>query len=585
MRTCNLRCNEGQIIEPFVSSATKKNWARLHTSLSGRLVSRANKKLSQKKIIPREYFSHKTNLPMVRDFIAAVESLGASVGDALFTAGACLLERAGIVKLPHVQKILAETDFAFIDKLSSIELPSNERDLLGLLYQSMVREGEKNAVGLYYTPQKIASDIVKEFDFCNGQILFDPCCGSGSFLLETDAQPQQLIGADNDPVAVMLAKINLLLKFPSIEFIPRIFCLDFLSSEGGRIIRELSGTGFDYIATNPPWGAAAGNGSAPKGTPKESFTRFFVKSWEMLKSGGHIRFLFPKSVLNIKAHCGLRTYMLEQCGISAITVYGDTFSGVATDFIDIECKKGSANKTVLVKSRWSNQDVNISCFYETANRSFCFLSNEDTEILRIVKNAGRYTLADSVWALGIVTGDNKNKLTDEPAPHLEAIYTGKEIMPFVLSPAKHYILYSRKELQQAARDECYRASEKLAYKFISKKLVFAYDDTGSLFLNSANVLIPNIPSMSIKTVMAFLNSDLFGFVYSKMFGDVKVLKGNLIQLPFPRLSPKQNILIESIVDEILSGKNNGLLPMLQKAIFDVYGLSRRQTNIIRAAVK
>lgn len=39
--------------------------------------------------------------------------------------------------------------------------------------------------------------------------------------------------------------------------------------------------------------------------------------------------------------------------------------------------------------------------------------------------------------------------------------------------------------------------------------MFAYDDTSSLFLNSANILIPNIPGMSTKTVLAFLNSSLY----------------------------------------------------------------------------
>ena len=96
---------------------------------------------------------------------------------------------------------------------------------------------------------------------------------------------------------------------------------------------------------------------------------------------------------------------------------------------------------------------------------------------------------------------------------MEKIYTGKEIKPYFLEQARHYIFYQRQALQQTAKEEYYRAKEKLVYKFISKKLVFAYDNTGSLFLNSANILIPSIPNMSIKTVMAFLNTPLYQFLY------------------------------------------------------------------------
>ncbi len=100
-----------------------------------------------------------------------------------------------------------------------------------------------------------------------------------------------------------------------------------------------------------------------------------------------------------------------------------------------------------------------------------------------------------------------------------------------MKPATKYLRYDRNALQQVAPDAIYRAPEKLVYKFISDKLVFAYDASGSLFLNSANILVPAIPSMSAKAVMAFLNSTLFQFVYAKLFGKVRTRKENLIELP------------------------------------------------------
>ena len=142
----------------------------------------------------------------------------------------------------------------------------------------------------------------------------------------------------------------------------------------------------------------------------------------------------------------------------------------------------------------------------------------------------------------------------------------------------------RSQFQQVAQEKYYRANEKLVYKFISKKLVFAYDNTKSLFLNSANILIPNVPNMSIKTVMAYLNSELFQYLYTKLFGEVKILKGNLILLPFPKITEQQNNIITKIVNELLKGKNENN-DTLQKIIFYSYGLNQEQMQYIKGQLE
>ena len=138
-------------------------------------------------------------------------------------------------------------------------------------------------------------------------------------------------------------------------------------------------------------------------------------------------------------------------------------------------------------------------------------------------------------------------------------------------------------MQQVAKEEIYRAPEKLVYKFISNKLVFAYDDSASLFLNSANILIPNIPSMCSKTVMAFLNSSLFQFMYIRLFGEVKILKGNLIELPFPEISDHENKQLSSLVDDVLNG-DNSKQEVIDNYVFSIYGLTSEQIQYVRRMV-
>ena len=568
-----------------ISNATLVNWEKLNTKTAGRLTTRANKRKSKKRVLPMEYISNKDNIAFVQNILDFLDENSVDISSAILSLGISLLKRENIFNHRHVADVLEEyTDITVIDDLVAANLPTDEFDILGLIYQSYLQEGKKNIIGSYYTPQKIAYNMTKDFDLSNGELFFDPCCGSGAFLLTvTASEPNQIFGVDNDKVAVMISKINMLLKYKDIEFIPQIYCIDFLM--GYSVIQQhpIFEKKFDYIATNPPWGAMDDYSNIYAITSKETFSYFFVKAIEQLKESGTIRFLFPEAILNVKVHKDIREFILDRAGLVSITTYDDMFSGVTTKYVDIECGNGADKSSFIVYAGDKKRTVEIKTVYETENLIFNLLSDDDLSIVKIVKDRGRYSLQNSTWALGIVTGDNKSKLFPECHEGMEKIYTGKEIQPYVLRPAKNYILYDRANLQQVAKEEIYRAPEKLVYKFISNKLVFAYDNNASLFLNSANILIPNIPSMSSKSVMAFLNSSLFQFMYIRLFGEVKILKGNLIELPFPEISAADNEKITSLVDEILGG-NSTKQEEIENYIFSVYGLTDEQITYVRRMV-
>lgn len=568
-----------------ISNATVRNWEKLNTLSSERLSTRANKRKSKKRVFPLEYISNKDNILFVQNVLDYIDENNLDIMSAVFSLGISLLKTHNIFDKSHVATVLSEyTDINIIDELSTTNLPTDEFDILGLIYQSFLQEGKKNIIGSYYTPQKIAYNITKGFNFSNGETFLDPCCGSGAFLLTVTAKnPNQIYGIDNDRVAVLIAKINMLVKYKGIEFIPQIYCLDFLM--GYSIIQPnfIFKKDFDYIVTNPPWGAMDDYDNILAITSKESFSYFFVKAFEQLKKNGTIRFLFPEAILNVKIHKDIREFILNKARLVSITTYDDMFSGVTTKYVDIECGKGANKNQFYVYTGDKKRIVDIKTVYETKNLIFNLLSDYDLSIIRIVKRKGKHTLLNSTWALGVVTGDNKGKLFSECFYGMEKIYTGKEIQPYILQPAKNYILYDRAKLQQVAKEEIYRAPEKLVYKFISNKLVFAYDDSASLFLNSANILIPNIPSMSTKAVMSFLNSTLFQFMYIRLFGEVKVLKGNLIELPFPEISQTDNEILTSLVDEVLSGDITKR-EAIESYIYSIYSLTEKQITYVRSMV-
>jgi 16S rRNA G966 N2-methylase RsmD len=550
----------------IISEATSRNWKRLRSKKSGRLMARANKQLSTKTIMPLEYFSNKDNVAEIQRFVSFCKEQNYKVEEVLFSVALRTLRTHEISEKPHVQRVLNEYLIQPIQSILNYPPPTDENDILGLLYQCFLLEGEKNRKGSYYTPYSVAKNMVQGLDFSKNQTFFDPCCGSGAFILALEgASPNQIFACDNDPIAVMIAKINMLLRFKDEVFEPQIVYCDYLKCYYNT---NLTHESFDYIVSNPPWGAIIFDKNGNQVTTRESFSYFFEKAFNQLSDGGMIRFLLPESVLNVKTHKNFRKFLLENTDIQSITLYDGAFSGVQTKYIDIESRRTrhalsqqdeiritSWDKACLIRNE---KNIKKACFHLTNNLNFNLLSDSDLEKVQKILSKGKYTLKDSIWGLGIVTGDNKKHLKAKQGKGFEPIYTGKEIEAYTLKAPKYYIKYKRTDYQQVAKDEIYRADEKLVYKFISKNIVFAYDDNKSLVLNSANILIPRIPGMSVKTVLAFLNSSTFKFLYKSLFGEIKILKGNLMELPFPKISEETDKKLTNLVDEVLKGNKKAM---------------------------
>jgi type I restriction-modification system DNA methylase subunit len=245
----------------LISPATIDNWNRLASNTDNRLKGGANKRQSQKNIIPKEYIKERHNLKKIIEITKSKKT-----HDIIYSSAFKLLKNNNI-KNSYSEKILKEFGGNYID----ITLPTNENDILGIIYQTLLKEGDKNKKGSYYTPQNFI-----EIEYEKSDKILDPCCGTGSFLLSYKIDPSNLYGIDIDPTACFIAKINLIVKYKNFDFEPNIFCADFLT------ITDLPK--FDIIATNPPWGAMiTAKYDIPQVKSGESFSYFIAKSKEFLK--------------------------------------------------------------------------------------------------------------------------------------------------------------------------------------------------------------------------------------------------------------------------------------------------------------
>lgn len=575
---------------PRISKATEYNWKKLKSDSKEKLTKRANKTQSKKRIIATNYLDD-SKANMLLKNVMEIES---SVENIMYTLAYSALSQNGILHRKHVKNFLQK--YSHLEQVA-IDIPADtwdsDNDILGFIYQSLITEGERNITGQYYTCKSVVEYIVGDKTLSDTETFLDPCCGSGAFLMAVKTNnPSNLYGFDINPIAVMIASVNLLIKHKDKEFFPHIFCLDFLSKDlfSSDDRKELPFK-FDNIYTNPPWGSDKEGlyiHNYPSIKSKERASMVISESLSRLTDTGTLYFLLPTSLLKIKTHNDIRKLILADTTIQQIDLYNNRFDGVFTDYFSIKINSAkTTTQTYVVTSDGGNANITLSA----ADRTFGNIALEtfnslDNSIIEKMESSCHDRLSHSLWALGIVTGDNKNKVKKEKTEGLEPVYAGKQVDPFKLQNESSYILFDPENFQQCAKEEFFRAPEKLIYRFIAKYPIVAYDDKQCLCLNSANILIPQLDTISVKSVAALLNSTLYHYYYSLKCSDIKVLKGNLQELPFPKLTKKQDEGLSALVSDIQSSTFSlTYQQQLDKEVYSIFGITAKEQKQISARIK
>ncbi len=604
----------------FERSEVESLRERIAQGKVSRLNKRANKAILQTNFIPTEYHSDSTSEERVRKIWNYILEKDLPKELVLFLLAMNWLLKEGLVRNVSIEtmkkrtihfqniqigkELLLWADVLPLDSIDEedsflLECPlPREDDVLGLLYQSFQNEGTKSQKGSYYTPKEIVRDIVKDYVKPADKVL-DPCCGTGQFLLEfaeVVEDPKQIYGFDIDETAVRIARLNLLVKYADRDFEPYVFHRNTLLEQGEDrndplgIGKDIS---FDVIATNPPWGYHFSEEEKreikqlyPQIKSMESFSLFLFKCLDLLNKDGFLSFILPESVLNVKVHQDIRKIILETVSIRKICCLGSVFKKIFTPVIrlDLEKKKAPEYKVCVVLP---DQEYTCDPLVWGKNTDRIFAIQLDTVTSGILNKAyskKHITLKDNAdWALGIVTGNNGKYVLKEPREGAYPVYKGKEVIPFRLGRASSFLDFRPEEFQQMAPLYKYRAEEKLIYRFISNRLVFAYDDAQQLTLNSANIVIPEIQGYPMKAIAGLFNSSLYQFLFQKKFSSIKVLKSHLEELPLPVLKEEEMASMLHYVDGLLEGK--GDMEKLDSFVFSLFSLTREERSYVLNAVK
>lgn len=597
------------------------------------LKSRRNKKYVSGNNIYNSYVSESSkNLPIVQNIIDEAERKNLELADNVLrlVVAECalqqILEKNGFFKkenslLKYIHGELPELSCGYLvddlicDKSNAEKTIQNctelftytyiyepSEDVLGLLYISLKNIGERKATGSYYTPTKVVKQLCDKLFSMNNPIdksVLDPCCGTGNFILQlpSEIEYENVYGNDIDTISVQIARINYYLKYdvsdPEIVY-SHITERDYLSFDNSRE--------YDFIIGNPPWGYVFSDDQKIKlrnkyvsaeGNSIESYDVFVEQALSNLRENGLLSFVLPEAILNVKTHTPIRAVIIKACDFQYLEFLGNAFDKVQCPCIILQMiykNQSFSSEGLTVKD--AKREFTISTNRKITAECISF-SMTDTEYEIIQKMEGlenKTTLNGKArFALGIVTGNNKEYITTEKHPENEMILKGSDICKYSFNPSTNYIVFSPETFQQVAPTDLYRAPEKLLYRFICNQLVFAYDNKQTLSLNSCNILIPEVPNMDIKYIMAILNSRCIQFYFKKQYNSVKILRAHIEALPIPEVSMLIQEEIISIVDSILesndSEEKQKLYDNLDEQIKALFNINSQEYAIIKASME
>lgn len=461
-------------------------------------------------------------------------------------------------------------------------------DSLGFVYISLRDIGQRKSAGAYYTPEKVVNRLIDNLytndSNLNSRTICDPCCGTGNFLLclgNRGINYSNLYGQDVDPISVYLARINIALVSPKMsatDIQSRVIV--------GNTYFETFAQHFDVVLGNPPWGSEFSDEDATKcrklfktavGKSLESYDLFVEKALSMLNPNGIVAFVLPEAILGVAAHDTVRKLLIDSCSFKFIAYLGNVFSGVQCPSIILGVAR-DYHRSVLGCNVSTNKDsFTIKSERTFADGTLSFnVSDVENECLQAIDSlqSVAYLKGNARFALGIVTGNNKEYISEQCKDGYEIVLKGSDIYRYGISLPGNYIRFTPEAFQQVAPTEVYRAKEKLLYRFISEVPVFTYDDKQTLSLNSCNIVIPEIPGLAMKYILAILNSSVAAFYISKKFNSVKLLRSHIEQMPIPVVSEDIQERIIKKVDRIMNSSENisGLYEDLDQDIFELYNL-------------
>ena len=257
-------------------------------------------------------------------------------------------------------EVKPEVLYTVVEHLQGLSLNKTNLDVKGVAFEQFMESFFKGEHGAFFTPREIVNFAIKMMDIKNDDLVLDPACGSGGFLLHAldevrkqaeefnkneeaekyrfwhDFAQNNLFGIEiNDSIA-RVAKMNMIIHDDGHTNVIGFDTLEEVNKMSNKN-PEFRKNHFDIIVTNPPFGANVKRSEHPylekfelgkktdaKGKIKamdnqKTEVLFIERCIEFLKPGtGRMAIVLPDGILTNSSLQPVRNFLMEKCQIFAI---------------------------------------------------------------------------------------------------------------------------------------------------------------------------------------------------------------------------------------------------------------------------
>ncbi len=269
-----------------------------------------------------------------------------------------------IAKIPFVSDASIDLVKEVILTGKQYDFAQIQYDVIGRIFEELIREDERHKLGQYFTPP-VVIDFINAFCIHDkNDIILDPSCGSGTFLIRAyqrkkelgqqahDELLKQIYGCDISNYPAYLATLNLAIRNMKKASYPRVLHKDFFHFlrqnkysfhlPNGKLIKQQPPL-FDAIVGNPPytrqedinvfnidaknhiqqtikeeWKLIDLTQKVEPSQRTSIYGYFLYHAGALLKEGGYMGFIVGNSWLSTDYGEEMQTFMLQHFEVVAI---------------------------------------------------------------------------------------------------------------------------------------------------------------------------------------------------------------------------------------------------------------------------
>ena len=331
--------------------------------------------------------------------------------------------------------------------------------------------------GAYFTPEAITTPVVRMIraaGWAHGRVL-EPSCGDGAFLKPLSKK----MVADLEIDAVEL-------NDESFEIVNERFArlqgFNLYHGDFFDFIKTRSESTYDLVIGNPPYiryqylteeqrseiGKIFTANGLRANKLVNAWVGFVVACIQLLKDGGHLVFVLPAEILQVKYAEGLREYLLRECSkLTIVTFEKLVFPEIEQEVVVLMVEKGLAAPEMRIirlndADGLKSLDFNVAPFTKIASGkdkwTKYFTASNEIEVLSRLREDNRFAPFSSYGTInvGVTTGNNAYFSIDENTAELYDLHDA--LMPLIGRSSHAHGIFFTKEDWEANRRAGKRSS-------------------------------------------------------------------------------------------------------------------------------